>query len=133
MISKLLEKNFHLILPFEMAFNFPHTEGYDPEKVIEEFWQRYDINDSRDYIVCLYLKALGKEVSDPVKDYSYDELKSYSLELMHLLVAYYLCHIHNVDLSELDVPNLSQGKITEEELKFRQINFALFGNKITAK
>lgn len=116
-----------------MVFNYPHTEGYDPEKVIEEFWQRYDINDSRDHIVCLYLKALGKEVSDPVKDYGEDELKSYSLELMHLLVAYYLCHIHEVDLSELDVPNLSQGKITEEELKFRQINFELFGDKKTAK
>ena len=129
MIADFLNKNHHFLLPFDMVFSYPHTEGYDPISVIEKFWQNYDVNDSRDHLVCLCLKAFGLKIDDKVKDISEKALNDYSLELMHLLVAYYLCYIHNIELSGLEIPQLMKGKISEEDMKIRQINYALFGSK----
>jgi hypothetical protein len=129
MTKSLLDKNFHLLVPFDMVFNSVHMNDYDPLAVIEEFWRKYNINDNRDHVVCLLFKALGKPVGGVVAELHNEELNEFSLELMHVLVAYYIVHSHKISLAELDIPILPKGKITEEELKFRQINNLLFGTK----
>lgn len=116
-------------MTFDMVFNSVHMEDYDPIIVIQEFWNKYDMNDNRDHIVCLFLKSIGVSVDAPIKDLEDEELNKFSIELMHVLLAYYIVHSHKISLEDLIIPILPTGRISEEELKFRQINNLLFGTK----
>lgn len=129
MTRNKLDENFHYLISFDMVFNTVNMEDYDPLAVIEAFWTKYDINDHRDHIVCLFLKAIGKPVGGVVKVLEDKELNAFSLELMHVLVAYYIVHSHKINLENLQIPILPTRKISEEELRFRQINNILFGTK----
>lgn len=123
-----LDRNFIHIMPFDMVFNEVHSEGYDPLENIEKFWHKYDINHSRDHILWLLLGTVGDRTS--LKEQLSDEqVSDFSLDLFRALVAYYLVHYAKIDIAEIDVPLLPTKKLTEEELKFRQINYALFGKK----
>lgn len=129
MADSTLDKNFHHLIPFEMVFNSVHMDGYDPITVIQEFWNKYYMNDHRDHLVCLYLKSIGVDIDDPVKDLDEKELHKFSIELLHVLLAYYIVHMHKISVDDLEFPKPPTSKITEEELKFRQINNLLFGPK----
>ena len=123
-----MNADYFKLIPFDQVFNEVHVPGYNPIVNIENFWKKYDINSSRDHIVAMFLG----HVDDPegmMEQPDKLQLQAYSLDLFRALVAYYLAHKHNFNMGNLDIPFLPTKKLSEEELKFRQFDYALFGKK----
>lgn len=123
-----MNADYFKLIPFDQVFNEVHVEGYNPIVNIENFWKKYDINSSRDHIVAMFLghvdDAEGR-MEKPDKRY----LEAYSLDLFRALVAYYLVHKYKMSMEDLEIQLLPTKKLTEEEVRLRQSNHALFGKK----
>ena len=123
-----MNADYFKLIPFDQVFNEVHVKGYNPLVNIENFWKKYDINSSRDHIVGMFLGKVEDPdglMEQPDKRY----LEAYSLDLFRALVAYYLSHKHKLSMEDLEIPLLPTKKLTEEEVKFRQNDYALFGKK----
>lgn len=125
---KKLDKIYFKIIPFDMAFNEVHTENYDPQKNIEKFWTKYNINESRDLILSLLCTPEDDE-NKKLRHFDQQQKDDFSLDLFRALIGYYLVHYMKWGLEDIDIPLLPTGTLTEEEVKFSQINYALFGKK----
>ncbi len=75
-----------------------HHSGYDPVKNVQNFWEQYPLSAVQDYIV-----ALQPETSDKENLKGNSQLSEFSVELLRVLIAYFMIHMTQLDLGKVSI------------------------------
>jgi len=75
-----------------------HRSGYDPVKNVQDFWDKYPISTIKDYIV-----ALQPDTVDNKKMRGNPQLSEFSVELLRVLIAYFMIHMTQLDLGKVSI------------------------------
>ena len=87
----------HLVLLDMVSFETHHS-GYDPVKNVQNFWEQYPLSAIQDYIV-----ALQPETSDKENLKGNSQLSEFSVELLRVLIAYFMIHMTQLDLGKVSI------------------------------
>ncbi|WP_411971964.1 hypothetical protein ACLCDV_18960 [Sphingobacterium sp. Lzh-3] len=87
----------HLIL-LDLVIYETHRSGYDPVKNVQDFWDKYPLSTIKDYIVVLHPDKVdnGKMRDNP-------QLSEFSVELLRVLIAYFMIHMTQLDLGKVSI------------------------------
>lgn len=85
----------HLVL-LDMVIFETHRSGYDPVKNVQTFWNKYPLSTIRDYIIALQPDTGDKEKNNP-------KLSEFSVELLRVLIAYFMIHTTQLDLGKVSI------------------------------
>ncbi|CAM3542793.1 hypothetical protein [Sphingobacterium prati] len=87
----------HLIL-LDLVIYETHRSGYDPVKNVQDFWDKYSLSTIQAYIV-----ALQPETSDKEKMKDNSQLTEFSVDLLRILIAYFMIHARQMDLGKVSI------------------------------
>ncbi|GAA0886419.1 hypothetical protein GCM10009120_50180 [Sphingobacterium siyangense subsp. cladoniae] len=87
----------HLVL-LDMVIFETHQPGYDPVKNVQNFWEKYPLIAIQDYIV-----ALQPDTRDKEKIRDNPQLSEFSIELLRVLMAYFMIHTTQLDLGKVSI------------------------------
>jgi len=87
----------HLVL-LDMVIFETHRSGYDPVKNVQDFWDKYPLKEIQDYIV-----ALQPDTIDKGNLNSNSQLSEFSVELLRILIAYFMIHMTQLDLVKVSI------------------------------
>lgn len=87
----------HLVL-LDMVIFETHQSGYDPVKNIRDFWDKYPLKEIQDYIV-----ALQPDTIDKGNLNNNSQLSEFSVELLRVLIAYFMIHTTQLDLGKVSI------------------------------
>lgn len=73
-----------------------HREEYDPIQNVQNFWEKYSLSTIHEHIV-----ALQPDVTE--RNYSVDELSTFSVDLLRVLIAYLMIHTTQLDLGKVSI------------------------------
>ena len=75
-----------------------HRSGYDPVKNVQTFWDKYPLSTIQDYII-----ALQPDTSDNENLKDNPQLSEFSVELLRVLIAYFMIHMAQLDLGKVSI------------------------------
>jgi len=75
-----------------------HRSGYDPVKNVQDFWDKYPLSTIKDYIVVLHPNTVDNE-----KMSGNPQLSEFSVELLRVLVAYFMIHMTQLDFGKVSI------------------------------
>ncbi|PUV22761.1 hypothetical protein [Sphingobacterium athyrii] len=113
------------VLPLEIAFYEINDKGYDPLKVIRDFWANYHINDCYDNIELVIEKY--KYVVEVPNVFDANKKHTFFLDLLRLLVAYYQVHSHAIKLDDIGFSCFKVSEHYKEDLKITKRIHDFFG------
>lgn len=87
----------HLIL-LDLVIYETHRSGYDPLKNVQDFWAKYPLSTIKDYIVVLHPDTVDNE-----KMSGNPQLSEFSVELLRVLMAYFMIHTTQLDLGKVSI------------------------------
>ncbi|WP_343570295.1 hypothetical protein [Sphingobacterium sp.] len=87
----------HLIL-LDLVIYETHRSGYDPVKNVQDFWDRYPLKEIQDYIV-----GSQPDTVDNEKMSVNSQLSEFSIELLRVLIAYFMIHMTQLDLGKVSI------------------------------
>ncbi len=87
----------HLVL-LDLAIYETHRSGYDPVKNVQDFWDKYPLSTIKDYIVVLHPNTVDNE-----KMSGNPQLSEFSVELLRVLIAYFMIHMTQLDLGKVSI------------------------------
>ncbi|WON92530.1 hypothetical protein [Sphingobacterium sp. UGAL515B_05] len=87
----------HLIL-LDLVIYETHRSGYDPVKNVQDFWDKYPLSTIKDYIVVLHPNTVDNE-----KMSGNPQLSEFSVELLRVLIAYFMIHMTQLDLGKVSI------------------------------
>lgn len=87
----------HLIL-LDLVIYETHRSGYDPVKNVQDFWDKYPLSTIKDYIVVLHPNTVDSE-----KMSGNPQLSEFSIELLRVLIAYFMSHTTQLDLGKVSI------------------------------
>ncbi|MGJ1242404.1 hypothetical protein [Sphingobacterium siyangense] len=87
----------HLIL-LDLVIYETHRSGYDPVKNVQDFWDKYPLSTIKDHIVVLHPDTVDNE-----KMRDNPQLSEFSVELLRVLIAYFMIHITQLDLGKVSI------------------------------
>ncbi|WP_286766680.1 MULTISPECIES: hypothetical protein [Sphingobacterium] len=87
----------HLIL-LDLVIYETHRSGYDPVKNVQDFWDKYPLSTIKDYIVVLHPNTVDNE-----KMSGNPQLSEFSVELLRVLVAYFMIHMTQLDFGKVSI------------------------------
>ncbi|WP_159728002.1 hypothetical protein [Sphingobacterium sp. 18053] len=87
----------HLIL-LDLVIYETHRSGYDPVKNVQDFWDKYPLSTIQDYIVVLH-----PDTSDKENLKVNPQLSEFSVELLRVLIAYFMIHMTRLDLGKVSI------------------------------
>ncbi|WP_336834471.1 hypothetical protein [Sphingobacterium siyangense] len=85
----------HLIL-LDLVIYETHRSGYDPVENVQTFWDKYPLSTIQDYIIALQPDMGDKEKDNP-------KLSEFSVELLRVLIAYFMIHTTQLDLGKVSI------------------------------
>ncbi|MBD1421223.1 hypothetical protein [Sphingobacterium chuzhouense] len=101
------------------------AENYDPQKKIQDFWEKYGANNSRLHVLNLFLFYKGETVLQ--EQLTIEEMKQFSQDLMTLLMAYYVAHREKINLDDIKIPVEETREENGEEGSFSDIPYTILG------
>ena len=87
----------HLIL-LDLVIYETHRSGYDPVKNVQDFWDKYPLSTIQDYIA-----ALQPNIRDNENLKGNPQLSEFSVELLRVLIAYFMIHTNQLDLGKVSI------------------------------
>lgn len=87
----------HLIL-LDLVIYETHRSGYDPLQNVQDFWDKYPLSTIKDHIV-----ALQPDTVDNKKMRGNPQLSEFSVELLRVLIAYFMIHMTQLDLGKVSI------------------------------
>ena len=87
----------HLIL-LDLVIYETHRSGYDPLKNVQDFWDKYPLSTIKDHIVVLHPDTVDNE-----KMRDNPQLSEFSVELLRVLMAYFMIHTIQLDLGKVSI------------------------------
>lgn len=87
----------HLIL-LDLVIYETHISGYDPVKNVQDFWERYPLRTIQDYLAALQPDPAGNK-----KMRGNPQLSEFSVELLRVLIAYFMIHMTQLDLGKVSI------------------------------
>ena len=107
------QKNINL-LASELAFYEIHDTGYDPLKRIIDFWKKYDLIGIRNTFNVLLKKLNDPNYTD--EPYVHQHMQIFSVDLIRILIAYFIVHTRNIDMNGIDLSNADSTQVSLAEL-----------------
>lgn len=96
----------HLIL-LDMVIYETDREEYDPIQNVQNFWEKYSLSTIHEHIV-----ALQPDVDNTEGNCSIDQLSTFSVDILRIMIAYFMMHMDKVDLGKVQIST----SVNEEEL-----------------
>lgn len=111
-MKELLKK----LVAFDLAMYEIHHLEYDPVVCIREFWNKYDMDSCRNYIVELLTLYFDRERNvNPTIGVA--EVQNFSIALFRMLMAYFLVHYNGMNLTEIEISFLKSKRFIACELE----------------
>ncbi|WP_336829523.1 hypothetical protein [Sphingobacterium multivorum] len=93
-----MKSNYAHPVLLDMVIFETHQPGYDPVKNVQNFWEKYPLIAIQDYIV-----ALQPDTRDKEKIRDNPQLSEFSIELLRVLMAYFMIHTTQLDLGKVSI------------------------------
>jgi len=114
--AKKMKELLKKLVAFDMAMYEIHHLEYDPVACIRDFWNRYDMDSCRNYLVELLTIYFDRERGfNPT--ISTADVQNFSVALFRMVMAYFLIHYKKINLSEVEISFLRSNRFIACELE----------------
>lgn len=121
---------FTKLLALDLPFYEIHAPGYDPMKEIIDFWNLYDLESCRNFMMTIS-KTLNGSSETKEQHLEADQIEVFLVAMTRLIIAYYVTHDKGLDFGKLDLLSLQNYEANKRSLEVSKLIYKFFNRMAT--